>query len=77
MFIGFADTGCVPRHVHAVDISPPVITQWMGTYMQAMGSDAHLICRADGEHTTGWIAPDMEVITEDNDKYQVRYALRK
>ena len=41
---------------------PPKIFQWMGTYLQNIGSDAHIICRAEGHHNTVWIGPDGEII---------------
>lgn len=69
---GFEPTGCVPRHLAKHDKGAPKIYQWMGTYLQTIGSNAHLICRAEGGHKTVWVDPAGEVIQGDhNDKYSV------
>ncbi len=50
--------------------SPPSIYQWMGTYLQLIGTDAHLVCRAEGQHRTQWRGPLGQVV-ESGDKYRV------
>ena len=43
--------------------APPRITQWMTTYMQETGTDARLVCRAQGPGTLEvfWMGPNDEV----------------
>ena len=49
----------------------PQIFQWMGTYMQVQGMEAHLVCRAEGHHTTIWIGPD-DAILQSNERFEIR-----
>ncbi len=67
---GFEPTGCIPRHLLDFGSSPPVIFQWMGTFLQLIGTDAHLICRAEGHHSTVWKGPQDHVL-QDGGKYKV------
>lgn len=49
----------------------PLIHESMTAYMQTIGSDAVLACRADGPHETYWYTPTEELAGIDGDKYQV------
>lgn len=51
--------------------APPKITQFYQTYMMEMGFDAHLRCVTVGRHSTMWIGPDEETITEGTNKYKI------
>ncbi len=43
----------------------------MGTYLQLIGTDAHLICRAEGgPHVTRWRGP-LEQELQTGDKYKI------
>ena len=55
---------CLGNELAESRVAPPQITQWMGTYMQEMGTDARLICRAQGPGSLEvvWMGPDDEVI---------------
>ena len=55
---------CMGRELAESRAAPPQITQWMGTYMQEMGTDARLICRARGPGSLEviWMGPNDEVI---------------
>ena len=53
----------------------PRINQWISTYMQVKGTEAHLVCRTDhddADKTTYWVGPDDQAI-EESEKY--RWAL--
>ena len=50
----------------------PRIHQWISTYMQLLGTEAHLICRTDHDDqakTTYWVGPDDQAI-EEGEKYR-------
>ena len=41
----------------------PRINQWISTFMQAIGTEAHLVCRTDSEaKMTYWVSPDDQAI---------------
>ena len=48
----------------------PRINQWISTFMQAIGTEAHLVCRTDSDaKMTYWVGPDDQAI-EDGGKYR-------
>ena len=50
----------------------PHINQWISTYMQVLGTEAHLVCRTDHDaeaKTTYWVGPDDQAI-EASEKYR-------
>ncbi len=68
--LGGNGDACLSRRLASSRVSPPAIHQWMGTYLQVMGTDAHLICRADGNAAEiVWMDPNDDVIEYDGDKY--------
>jgi hypothetical protein len=50
---------------------PPSISQWMGTAMQVMGTDARLICSADSATSLEWRGPDGQDLSEEEGKYEI------
>merc|ERR1719458_1460611 len=62
---------CMGRELAGSLAAPPQITQWMGTYMQVMGTDARLICRARGPGSLEviWMGPNDEVVEYESGKY--------
>ena len=63
--------GCVQRRLLDYESTPPKIYQWIGTYLQPIGQDARLICRAEGQRSIYWIGPTDQEIDADNGKYKV------
>ena len=59
--VGSAGT-CLGRELAESRASPPQITSWMATYMQPIGTDARLVCRAHGPGTLEvfWMGPNDE-----------------
>ena len=49
----------------------PRIHQWISTFMQPLGTEAHLLCRTDHDEakTTYWVGPDDQAI-EESEKYR-------
>ena len=49
----------------------PRINQWISTFMQLLGTEAHLLCRTDHDEakTTYWVGPDDQAI-EESEKYR-------
>jgi len=50
----------------------PRINQWISTFMQLLGTEAHLLCRTDHDEakTTYWVGPDDQAI-EESEKYRL------
>ena len=70
--LGFQQTGCHARNgLQGARDSKPTIHQWSETYMQTIGNDALLVCRANGPHETYWVAPNEEPVDTKSKKYQV------
>eukprot|EP00095_Tigriopus_kingsejongensis_P011680 maker-scaffold59_size442576-snap-gene-3.31 protein:Tk11680 transcript:maker-scaffold59_size442576-snap-gene-3.31-mRNA-1 annotation:"neural ectodermal development factor imp-l2" len=69
--VSFEPNGCVPRHLMNFNNSPPQIFQWMNTFLQTMGMDARLICRAEGHHETTWYGPMDEKVELESGKFKV------
>jgi hypothetical protein len=71
LFLGFGSSaGCSSKAGYSH--SPPKIYQWIGTYMQTMGSPGKLLCNTLGKHKTTWIAPNEKQIVS-GQKYKVRW----
>ena len=60
--VGSAGGSCLDRELAESRAAPPRITQWMATYMQEVGTDARLVCRAQGPGTLEviWMGPNDE-----------------
>eukprot|EP00096_Caligus_rogercresseyi_P009790 TRINITY_DN3397_c0_g1_i1.p1 TRINITY_DN3397_c0_g1~~TRINITY_DN3397_c0_g1_i1.p1 ORF type:complete len:278 (+),score=45.58 TRINITY_DN3397_c0_g1_i1:417-1250(+) len=69
--VNFEPNGCVPRSLLDFEDSKPVIFQWMETYMQILGSEAHLVCRSEGHRSITWLGPNNERI-HDNGKFLIQ-----
>lgn len=65
--LGFSSGSCIPK---TLSMTPPKISQFFETYMMEMGYDAHLRCLTIGKHSTMWIGPDEQPITE-GEKFKV------
>lgn len=63
-----ASTGCSSKAGYSH--SPPKIYQWIGTYMQTMGSPGKLLCNTLGKHQTTWISPNEKQIVS-GQKYKI------
>ena len=49
----------------------PRINQWISTFMQAIGTEAHLVCRTDSDaKMTYWVSPDDQAIEGGAGKYR-------
>ena len=69
--LGFGgSTGCSSKSLTGYSHSPPKIYQWIGTYMQTMGSPGKLLCNTQGKHKTTWVAPNEKQIVS-GQKYKV------
>jgi len=55
----------------SAEASSPIINQWMDTYMQMIGMDALLLCRAAGPHETYWTTPNKQIVDLKSEKYQM------
>eukprot|EP00094_Tigriopus_californicus_P008864 TCALIF_08545-PA protein Name:"Similar to ImpL2 Neural/ectodermal development factor IMP-L2 (Drosophila melanogaster)" AED:0.95 eAED:0.95 QI:0/0/0/0.16/1/1/6/0/315 len=69
--VSFEPNGCLPRHLMNFKSTPPRIFQWMNTYLQTMGNDARLLCRAEGQHQTMWYDPMGEVVDTQSGKFKI------
>lgn len=58
---------CQPR---SLGTAPPKISEFYQTYMNEMGFDAHLKCLTVGRHSTVWMGPDEQPIS-DSDKFKI------
>lgn len=65
--VSFGAGNCQPKTMHT---SPPKISQSYQTYMIEMGLSAHLKCLTVGPHSTTWIGPDDETISQ-GDKFKI------
>ncbi|XP_071747061.1 zwei Ig domain protein zig-4 isoform X2 [Lepeophtheirus salmonis] len=70
--VSFEPNGCVPRNLMNFEASKPIIFQWMETYMQILGLEAHLVCRSEGHETVHWYGPDGEMVDENNKKFVIK-----
>jgi len=59
--VSYGSGNCQPK---SLTTSPPKISQYYQTYMMEMGFDAHLKCVTVGRHSTTWMGPDEQPITE-------------
>ena len=67
----FEGTGDGCKHLNFLGAAPK-INQWIGTYLQPIGNDAHLICRSEGVHDTYWIGPtEQEITPNENGRYKI------
>ena len=64
-----ASAGCTSKALGGSH-SPPKIEQWIGTYMQTMGSPGLLLCSTQGKHKTVWVGPNEKQIVSGS-KYKV------
>lgn len=64
-----ASAGCSSKALGGSH-SPPKIEQWIGTYMQTMGSPGLLLCSTQGKHKTVWVGPNEKQIVSGS-KYKV------
>jgi len=72
--VSFGQAGTACKDAYGDDLSPeakPVINQWMDTYMQLVGRDALLTCRATGPHETYWTTPNNMPVDLESEKYQM------